>query len=139
MSTAYNLQTNGASEQTNKMLNQCVWFHVEWNQKGWVCTLPIIHFNMMNLVNALTGYSGFQICMGWSPCIISPLFPGLVTEPTSEKLAACSIISQIKADVMDAKDALLGVKILHTFYANRGCGHEDIYAIGDKVMLTTLH
>jgi hypothetical protein len=36
MSTAYHPQTDGASERTNKTLNQCVRYHVERNQKGWV-------------------------------------------------------------------------------------------------------
>lgn len=31
MSTAYHPQTDGASEQTNKMVNQCLRYHVEWN------------------------------------------------------------------------------------------------------------
>jgi hypothetical protein len=67
MSTAYHPQTDGASERTNKMLNQCIRFHVECNQKGWVRALPIIHFHIMNSVNASTGFSGFQIRMGCSP------------------------------------------------------------------------
>jgi hypothetical protein len=36
MSTAYHPQTDGTSERTNKTLNQCVQFHVERNQRGWV-------------------------------------------------------------------------------------------------------
>jgi hypothetical protein len=72
MSTAYHPQTDGASKRTNKTLNQCVRFHVERNQRGWVRALPIIRFNMMNSVNASTGYSGFQLRMGQSPRVIPP-------------------------------------------------------------------
>jgi hypothetical protein len=64
MLTAYHPQTDGASERTNKTLNQCVRFHVEQNQKGWVRALPIIHFHIMNFVNASKGFSGLQIRMG---------------------------------------------------------------------------
>ena len=48
MSSAYHPQTDGASEQTNKTVNQCIRFHVECNQKGWVKTLPQVHFHIMN-------------------------------------------------------------------------------------------
>jgi hypothetical protein len=67
MSTAYHPQTDGASEHTNKTLNQCIRFHVERNQRGWVRALPIICFHIINSVNASTRFSGFQIQMGCSP------------------------------------------------------------------------
>jgi hypothetical protein len=112
MFTAYHPQTDDASECTNKALNQYVWFHVKRNQKGWVRALPIIHFHIMSSMNASIGFSGFQIRMGQNPHIIPPLVPGTVSEETSETSAARSIISQIEADIAEAKDALLGAKIL---------------------------
>ena len=39
-SSSYHPQTNGASERTNKTVNQSLRFHVERNQKGWVRALP---------------------------------------------------------------------------------------------------
>jgi hypothetical protein len=139
MSIAYHPQTDGASEQTNKTLNQCMHFHMERNQRGWVCALPIIRFNIMNSVNTSTGYSGFQLHMGWSPRVISPLVPSHIGEPGMEEITAQDIISQIEADVADAKDALLGAKILQAFYSNKSRGREEAYSVGDKVMLATLH
>jgi hypothetical protein len=88
MSTAYHPQTDGASKHTNKTLNQCIHFHIEWNQKGWVCTLPIIRFNIMNSINVSAGYSGFQLWMGHSPYIIPPLVPGNMMVPVAEEIAA---------------------------------------------------
>jgi hypothetical protein len=35
MSMAYHPETNGASEQSNKTMNQCLHYHVEHNQLGW--------------------------------------------------------------------------------------------------------
>jgi hypothetical protein len=139
MSTAYHPQTDGTSERTNKTLNQCIHFHIERNQKGWVRALPIICFNMMNTINASTGYSGFQLRMGRSPRVIPPLVPGSPEEPGQEEIMACAIVSEIKANVANAKDALLGSKILQAFYANKSQGPEDAYSVGDRVMLTTLH
>ena len=75
MSFTYHPETNGSSEHTNKTVNQAICFHVDWNQKGWVCALPCIHFCIMNTANTLTGYLGFQLHLGWSPHIIPPIVP----------------------------------------------------------------
>lgn len=67
MSTSFHPESDSASERTNKTVNQAIRFHVDRNQKGWVRALPVIRFNMMNTVNASTGFSGFQLHMGRSP------------------------------------------------------------------------
>src|ERR1700733_6812555 len=139
MSSAYHPQTDGASKQTNKTLNQCIHFHVKRNQKGWICALPIIRFNMMNSINASTGYSGFQLWMGCSPQIIPPLVQIAPHEWEVEMITAGDIIAQMDNNVADAKDTLLGTKILQAFYLNKLRGPEDTYALGDKVMLATLN
>jgi hypothetical protein len=139
MSTAYHPQTDGASERTNKTLNQCVRYHVERNQKGWVRALPVICFHIMNSVNASTGFSGFQIHMGRSPRILPPLVPSTKYNDISEENATHSLIAQIESDVTEARDTLLGAKVLHAFFANRSRGHEDAYLVGDRVMLATLY
>ena len=56
-SSSYHPQSNGASERTNKTVNQCLRFHVERNQKGWVRALPRIRFHIMSSINKSTGYS----------------------------------------------------------------------------------
>jgi hypothetical protein len=43
-SSAYHSQSNGNSECTNKTVNQCLRFHVERNQSGWVKALPLVRF-----------------------------------------------------------------------------------------------
>jgi hypothetical protein len=139
MSTAYHPWTDGASKCTNKTLNQCVHFHVEWNQKGWVWALPIIYFYIMNSVNASTGFSGFQICMEHSPCIMPPLMQESLSNSTSEIAAAHSIISWIENDITKAKNTLLGVKVMQAFFTNKLCAHEEHYDISNCIMLATLH
>ena len=49
-SSSYHPQSNGASERTNKTVNQCLRFHVERNQKGWVAALPRIRFILCPLL-----------------------------------------------------------------------------------------
>jgi hypothetical protein len=70
MSTAFHPQTNGASERMNKTVNQSLRYHVVRKQKGWVRALPCVRFEMMNTLNASTGFSGFELRMGRSPRLI---------------------------------------------------------------------
>ena len=72
MSTAYHPETDGASERTNKTVNQVLHFHIECSQLGWVCALPQIRFNIMNTVNKSTSFTPFQLRMGRSPRVIPP-------------------------------------------------------------------
>src|ERR1700678_4146775 len=91
LSTAYHPQTDGASERTNKTVNQCLRFYVECSQQGWVKALPLIRFNIMNSINKSTGFSGFQLQMGRSPQILPPLLPHFNPEDNDE-IAAMEII-----------------------------------------------
>jgi Integrase zinc binding domain len=42
MSSTYHPKTDGSSERSNKTINQLLQYHVQRNQKGWVCVLPRI-------------------------------------------------------------------------------------------------
>ena len=139
MSTAYHPQTDGSSERSNKTVNQCLHYHVQRNQKGWVTALPLIRFQIMNSVNGSTGYSGFQLLMGRSPRLIPPFLTLSNTEHGPDLDCATELIKRIKWDVEDAKDHLLEAKCIQAFYANRDHGKEDVFEVGDKVMLSTLH
>jgi hypothetical protein len=70
MSSAFHPETDGASEHSNKTINQCIHFYVERNQKGWVSALPKIRFDIMNLVNSSIGLSMFQLQHGRNAHVI---------------------------------------------------------------------
>jgi hypothetical protein len=72
-SSLYHPQSNGASERTNKTVNQCIRFHVERNQTGWAKSLPLIRFQIMNSVNKSTGFSPFQLRFGRTARVLPPL------------------------------------------------------------------
>lgn len=93
----------------------------------------------MNSINALMGFSGFQLRMGCTPHIIPPIIPLSVAEPPNEEVMARSIMSQLENDMNKAKDNLLASKVSQSFHTNKGCGAEEVYTVGDKVMLSTLH
>jgi hypothetical protein len=138
ISTVFHPQTDGASESTNKTVKQCLRFHVECNQTSWKKKLPLVHFHIMNAMNASMGLSGFQVWMGRSPHILPPLVPS-PTRATVDEVAAHEIVSDISSFEAEVKDALLAAKATQAHYANLHRSPEDTFATGDKVLLKTLH
>lgn len=139
MSTAYHPETDGASEWTNKTINQSLHFHVQRNQKGWVRALPRIQFAIMNTVNASTGFSPFQLHLGRSPCLILPIITSNDDASMSSSPDAANIIERLVLDVSEAQDNLCAAKVAQTHFANADCGPEIAYKVEDWVMLSTLH
>jgi hypothetical protein len=137
-STSFHPQSNGASERTNKTVNQCLRFHVERNQKGWVRALPRIRFHIMSSVNKSTGYAPFQLRFGRSPRILPPLFPN-PPNPSQQHISAREVIENLQTDIADARDNLFLAKISQSHFANPKRSESPTYQIGDKVMLSTLH
>jgi hypothetical protein len=117
-SSAYHPQTDGASERTNKTINQLIRFHVERNQKGWLRALPRVRFAIMNTVNKSTGYSPFQLKYGRSPRLIRPLVD-IPPRPSREHISAREVIEQLTHDLADAKDNLMVVKIAQSYHVNK--------------------
>jgi Integrase zinc binding domain len=137
-STSYHPQTNGASERTNKTVIQCLRFHVERNQKGWVRAIPRICFHIMSTTNKSTGYTPFHLRFGRSPRILPPLIPPPLN-PSDDHISAREIIENLQTDVADARDNLILAKISQSHFANPNRAEQPHYQIGDKVMLSTLN
>jgi hypothetical protein len=138
MSTSYHPQTDGGSERTNKTVNQAIRYLVDANQKGWSSQLPRVRFAIMNTVNASTGYSPFQLKTGRSPRLIPPLAP-LGDDASPAEVDTHTLIAEIDRNVKDAQDNLTAAKIRQAYHANKHRGPEDIYQVGDLVMLSTTH
>jgi hypothetical protein len=87
--------------------------------------LPLIRirFQIMNSVNGSTGYSGFQLLMGRLPRWIPPFMELTNEDHGPEAKHASELIERLKWDVEDVKDH----------------GPEDIFQVGDNVMLSTLY
>ncbi|KZV86156.1 hypothetical protein EXIGLDRAFT_593544, partial [Exidia glandulosa HHB12029] len=92
----------------------------------------------MNTVNASTGFSGFQLKTGRSPRIIPPLLP-LPADATQAEVDAHAIIQRLETDVKEAQDNLLAAKVRQAYHANEHRAPEDVYKVGDLVMLSTKH
>jgi hypothetical protein len=137
MSTAFHPQTDGASERTNKTINQCIRFHVDRTQHGWKWALPRIRFNLMNTINTSTGFSPFQLRMGRSPRIIPPL---VVNEnDVVEDIRALDVITKLESDINEAKDNLEAAKLSQSIQTNKDRTDNFSLKAGDCVLLSTLH
>jgi hypothetical protein len=92
----------------------------------------------MNTVNTSTDYTPFQLRFGCSPWIIPPIvlvsLADLAPSPT-DAATAQRVISQLETDVNNVKDNLPEAKFSQAYYENKHRGTEDIYVIGDKVMI----
>ena len=138
MSSSYHPESDGASERTNKTVIQCVRFAVERDQQGWAAALPKVRFNIMNTVNASTGYSPFQLRFGKSPRLLPPI----LEPPRNENPAATSvhsIIEQMLPLELDARDNLLTAKIAQAELQNRHRSDSFPFRTGDRAMLSTAH
>jgi hypothetical protein len=142
LSSAHHPQTDGVSERSNKTVIQCIRFHVERHQRGWARALPTIRFEMMNSINVSTGLSGFQVHMGRSPRVLPPLVPSLPDIDALRKDVAESLrcsLARIQDCENQAKDSLLVAKVSQAHFANLHRAPDDVFTVGDKVLLSTTH
>jgi hypothetical protein len=117
----------------NKTINQMLRYHVKHNQKGWVCTLPCIQFQIMNTVNASTKFSSFQLYLGCSP----RLMLALSTHTTLESPQVTDFLHRWHDDIAEAKDNLTLAKIMQAHHKSNNCAPEPDFKINDLVMLST--
>jgi hypothetical protein len=137
LSSAYHPETDGASERTNKTVIQCIRFAVERDQKGWVRALPKVRFDIMNTINASTGFTPFQLRFGKSPRIIPPLLA--LEEDNDNEPTAREIIEQMQPIHLEAKDNLLEAKIKQSQQENLHRSNSFPFKIGDRAVLSTSH
>lgn len=140
MSSAYHPETDGSSERTNKTVNQCLRYYVDRNHKGWVKSLPRVRFQLMNTINASTGFSPFQLHIGRSPRVLPPLVDNANTpteEPDEER--ARKVLTDLQLNVLEAQDNLLMAKAAQATNTNKHRSAELVLAKGDRVMLATKH
>ena len=137
MSSAYHPETDSSSERTNKTVIQCIRFAVERNQKGWVRALPKVRFDIMNTVNASTGFTPFQLRFGKSARILPPLMA--LDGDGEQNMSAREIIEQMQPLQLEAKDNLLTAKIRQAQQENQHRNTTFPFKTGDRVVLSTAH
>ncbi|OJA16296.1 hypothetical protein AZE42_09402 [Rhizopogon vesiculosus] len=139
MSSAYHPEPDGASERMNKTIsNQALWYYVERSQKGWVKALPKVRFDLMNTVNASTGYSPFQLHLGHAPWVLPPLLP-LTQVLTTDDCAAHMFLKCLHLDLLDTHDNLLASRIAQASSVNKSQSDKPHLAVDDLILLSTKH
>lgn len=138
MSSAFHLQTDGASECSNKMVIQLLQFYVDREQKGWVHALPHICFELINSVNKSTSFSPFQLCMGRSPRVVPLVSLDDGSNLLPEEALVVHLLRQLELNCWEAQDNLLLSKVCQAASADQSRGEEIFYKLGEFVMLNTL-
>lgn len=105
-------------------------------QPDWLAS-HTVHFDIMNSINASTGFSPFQLWMGQSPRVIPPLIS--TADGSIEDIRAMDMIEQLQLDVKEAQDNLLQAKISQSLSANEHCSNEFPFEKGNQVVLSALH
>ncbi|KIM84434.1 hypothetical protein PILCRDRAFT_23923, partial [Piloderma croceum F 1598] len=95
----------------------------------------------MNTVNVSTGFLPFQLRMGHSPRLIPPISNAEQSQATEDldTHQAVTMLELIALNVAEAKDNLLAAKVSQAHFVNQHRGEEVVYAVGNKVMLSTEH
>ena len=135
MSSAYHPQSDGSSERTNKTVIQCIRFAVERDQRGWVQALPKVRFDIMNTLNASTGFTPFQLRFGKSARMLPPIVPPI--EGEQDEISAQEIIANMRPTQLEAQDNLLEAKISQACQANKSRTLTFPFKVGDRVILST--
>jgi len=138
MSTSYHPETDGSSERSNKTINQALRYHVSRTQRNWVRSLPLIRFQIMNSLNASTDLSMFELRFGRSARVLPPLLP-VAESASAEEQSAADFLAHCSSLEASARDALLAAKVSQAFYADSSRGTEPPLAVGDLVLVSTLH
>lgn len=110
---------------------------MEHNQLGWQRALRRIHFNIMNTINASTGFSPFQLHMGRSLWVMPPLVKAM--DSKVEDIWATEVIERLQLDVKETQDNMLRAKISQALSANLHCSNDFPFEKGHHVVLYTLH
>ena len=67
MSTAFHLQTDGATKRANRSIAQILRTVVSNDQRDWSDKCPMVEFAINSSVNTTTGYAPFELNYGYMP------------------------------------------------------------------------
>jgi hypothetical protein len=108
MLTAYHPQTDGASERTNKTVNQLLRYHVDRHQKGWHKALPRIEFAINDTRIASTDKSPFELTLSYCPRLLPPIQSAPLED--LDVPAATAFVERVQSDIQEARDNLVIAK-----------------------------
>jgi transposase InsO family protein len=131
MATAFHPQTDGATERANRSIGQVLRSVVRDDQKDWASKCPMVELALNSNVSATTGFAPFELNHGYMPRIDLPVNTDTTFKGVSQ------FAQQARWSLMAAHDAILEHRVGQTFHANRKRSESEIYAVGDRVYLST--
>ena len=131
MSTAFHLQTDGATEWANRSIAQILRTIVSNDQKDWSNKCPMVEFAINSRVNAPTGYTPFKLNYRYMPR------SGQHISTNTTFKGVKQFAQQAVWILLDAHDAILEHRIEQTHYSNKCCKPGIKYRVNDLVYLLT--
>ena len=136
MSTSFHPQTDGQTENANKLIEAMLRAFTNEKQNNWSTLLPYIEFAFNNTVNRSTGYTPFYMCYGQHPSMPATLeTPNLIESRNS---TVEDMVSEMSLTVQNAKLQIQHAQEQQTKYYNQH--HRDItFQLNDKILLDSSH
>jgi hypothetical protein len=131
LSTAYHPQTDGQSERMVRTLKEMLRHFISNTQHDWTDHLPILEFAFNNAVHASTGYTPFELDLGYHPAT-----PHSITRPDARNVAAVEDFhNTCDAMRLAAHDAMLAAQQQQAHHHNKG-RTVATFKVGDLVLLS---
>jgi hypothetical protein len=131
MATAFHPQTDGATERANRLISQVLRSVIRDDQKDWAAKCPMVELTLNSNVSATTGFAPFELNHSYMPRIDLPVNTDTTFKGVSQ------FAQQAQWSLMAAHDAILEHHVDQMFHANRKCCESEIYAVDDRVYLST--
>jgi hypothetical protein len=133
MSTAFHPETDGATEQANRVINNILCAIVKPDQIDWANKLPMAEFMINSSHNKSTRFALFEVNYGYLPTL-----QGLLdTIPDDVKPGIRAYVDKAHEHLRQAHDSIIASRVFQTHYANRLRREEPNLKVGDKVWLST--
>jgi hypothetical protein len=133
-STANHPQTDGQSERMVRTLKDMIRHYINYSQKNWLDLLPILEIAYNNALNSTTGFTPFELDLGYHPT-----FPqNFIQEPDTAIQAIADLINKLKKDIISAQDAIQRAQLSQAKFYNKKHRFEQ-FKLGDLVMLSGKH
>ena len=140
-SSAQHPETDGQTENANKVMKNYLQAYVNYAQDDWVDHLPMAEFSANNHINESTGMTSFFADNGFHPCTGVEL-PQAYQQGTSQKaklLAADKIVANQKETVSYLQDQLTWSQEEQAHWVNQNRQPHPEYNVGDIVYVDARH
>ena len=110
ISTAFHLQTNGATERANRSIAQILHTVVSNDQQDWSDKCLMVEFAINSSINATTSYAPFELNYGYMPQSGQHILTDTIFKGVKQ------FAQQAVWNLMDVHDAILEHRIGQTHY-----------------------